>query len=56
MFVHMYNYEGQKSSAAILSVKRPAGVTPEVNLRIIQVTKHPSNVSTMTLKHGADVT
>ena len=29
----MYKYVDQKSSAAILAIKRSAGVTPEVNLR-----------------------
>ena len=33
MFVHVYKYVNQKVSAAMLAIKKPAGVTPEMNLR-----------------------
>ena len=49
-------YVGQSGSAAMLAVKRSAGVTPEVNLRnSMQARKHASE-STLALKPRADVT
>ena len=49
-------YVGQSGLAAILAVKRSAGVTPEVNLRnSTQARKHASE-STLTLKPRADIT
>ena len=49
-------YVGQSGSAAMLAVKRLAGVAPEVNLRnSAQARKHASK-STLALKHRADIT
>ena len=49
-------YVGQSGSAAMLAVKRLAGVAPEVNLRnSMQARKHASE-STLALKPRADVT
>ena len=31
--VYVYKYVGQKGSAAILAIKRPTDIAPEVNLR-----------------------
>ena len=45
----------QKGSAALLAVKRSAGVIPDVNLNRMQVTKHTSKVSTLALKARTDV-
>ena len=49
-------YVGQSGLAAMLAVKRSAGVAPEVNLRnSAQARKHASE-STLALKPRADVT
>ena len=49
-------YVGQSGSAAMLAIKRSAGVTPEVNLRnSTQARKHASE-STLALEPRADVT
>ena len=49
-------YVGQSGSAAMLAIKRLAGVAPEVNLRnSMQARKHASE-STLALKPRADVT
>ena len=51
-----YKYVGQIGLAAMLAVKRLAGVAPEVNLRnSVQARKHASE-STLALKPRADVT
>ena len=34
MLVHMYKYVDHKGSAAMLAIKRSAGVAPEVNLKV----------------------
>ena len=48
----------QKGSAAMLAIKRLAGVAPKVNLRIhcTQVRKHISEEFAMTLEPRADIT
>ena len=52
-----YKYVGQKGLAAMLAVKRSAGVTPEVNLRkSTQARKHASKKPTLALKPRAAVT
>ena len=42
----------------MLAIKRSAGVAPEVNLRIhgIQVMRHASEGTALTLKHRPDIT
>ena len=51
-----YKYVGQSGSAAMLTVKRSAGLAPEVNLRnSMQARKHASEF-TLALKPRADVT
>ena len=46
----------KKCKAGILAVKRSAGVTPEVSLRNMQVTKYTSKESTLALKPRTEVT
>ena len=47
----------KKSSAAMLAIKRSAGVTPELNVRNpLHVGKEASKGSTLALKPSADVT
>ena len=43
-------YVSQNGSTTMLTIKRPVGVTPEVNLRIMQATKHK------TCKQGIQMT
>ena len=52
---YICKYVDQKGSAAMLTSIQSAGVTPEVNLRIIQVRKHAKG-PTLALKPRTDVT
>ena len=54
-YLRLHKYMHQKGSAALLAVKRSAGVIPDVNLNRMQVTKHTSKVSTLALKARTDV-
>ena len=54
----MYKYVDQKGSVAILSVKSPAGVAPEVNLRNplhAGEEAHRQHIHILSLKRRADV-
>ena len=54
-YEHICKCMDQKGSAAMLTSAQPAGVTPEVNQRIIQVRQHAQG-STLALKPRADFT